>query len=95
MKWSDDCLSNGDLEPAVAGGGLRLDLWLIAPRRMSRPRSAPACSSAICISFSINLGRTISLESACEALTTVSTSNWLADVPMVAVVDAGTRSSCR
>ena len=41
------------------------------------------------MSFSISLGRTISLESACEALTTVSTSNCRTGVPMVAVVEAG------
>ena len=56
---------------------------------MSRPRSAPACSTAIRMSFSISLRRTISLESACEALTTVSTSNCLTGVPIVEVVEAG------
>ena len=33
IKWCDDCLSNGDLDPAVAGGGLRLDPRLIAPQK--------------------------------------------------------------
>src|SRR5437868_5726029 len=64
-------------------------------RRMSRPRSAPACSTAIRKSCSISLGRSISLERACEAFMTVSTSNCPADVPIVAVVDIGSRSSCR
>jgi hypothetical protein len=72
--------------PVVASASIR---GSSPRRRMSRPRSAPACSTAIRMSFSISLGRTISLESACEALTTVSTSNCPTGVPIVAVGEAG------
>ena len=44
-------------------------------RRMSRPRSAPACSSAIVIRVSMSRSSTISPETACEALTTAPMSN--------------------
>ena len=87
MKWCDDCLLDRDLDPAGAGGGLRLDPRLVAPQEDEEPPSAPACSTAIRMSFSINLSRTISLESAWEALTTVSTSNCPTGVPIVAAVE--------
>ncbi len=77
IRRRDRCLSNVYLDLAVAGDSLCLDPRLIPAERMSRPRSAPACSTAIRMSFSISLLRTISLESACEALTTVSTSSSL------------------
>ncbi len=33
VRWCDGCLSNGNLGPAVTGGGLRLDLRLVAPEK--------------------------------------------------------------
>ena len=33
IRCRDGCLSNSDLRPAVAGGGLRLDLRLITPEK--------------------------------------------------------------
>ena len=72
--------------PVLASASIRGSSPL---RRMSSPRSAPACSTAIRMSFSISLGRTISLESVCEALTTVSTSNCRTGVPMVEVDRSG------
>jgi len=33
VRWCDGCLSNGDLDSALAGRGLRLDLLLIAPEK--------------------------------------------------------------
>src|SRR6267142_1127621 len=33
VRWRDGCLSNGDLDSALAGRGLRLDLLLIAPEK--------------------------------------------------------------
>ena len=62
---------------------------------MSRPRSAPACSTASRMSVSISRASTISLDSACEALTTDSTSNCLTGVPIVAVKEAEVASSCK
>src|SRR5260370_20450315 len=38
---SDGCLSNGDLDPAVAGRGLRLDLRLIAPEKDEQTPLSP------------------------------------------------------
>lgn len=90
---ADICLSNCDLDTAMAGGGLCLDLRLVAPEKDEQTRSALACSTAIRISFSISLGSTISLEGACDALTTVSMSNCPADVPIVAMRAVGSRRS--
>ena len=59
--------------------------------RTSRPRWAPACSSAIVIRVSISRSRTISLETACEALITAPTSNCSAGAPIAAVGEASAR----
>ena len=56
---------------------------------MSRPRSAPACSTAIRSSVLMSLPRTISPDTACEALTTVPTSSCSTGAPMVAVARCG------
>jgi hypothetical protein len=84
----DGCLPNDNLDHSVGGRALRLDLsarrhW----RRTSSPLSAPACSTAIRISFSFSLGRSVSLESTCEALVAVLTSTCAADVPIVVLVN--------
>src|ERR1700738_847279 len=60
---------------------------------MSTPRSAPACSSASVIRVSTSRLRTISPETACEALTTALTSNCSMGAPKVAVGGAGADSS--
>ncbi len=64
-----------------------------SPRgRINRPRSAPACSTAMRISVSISFSKTISPETACETLITVAKSRCSTGVPMV-LVRPGTGSS--
>ena len=84
VRRRDGCLSNRNLNPARAGGG-SASIRSSPPRiRISKPRSAPAFSTAIRTSFSISVGRTISLEIACDAFTTVSTSNCPTGGPIAA-----------
>ncbi len=70
---------------AVVASASILDSAPLVPARtsMSRPRWAPAFSTAMRTSCSISRGSTISLESACDALTTVSTSSCPEDGPIV------------
>ena len=59
-------------------------------RRISRPRSAPACSIAVRMSVSISLSSTISPETACDTLITVARSRCSTGAPIVPV-GAGAR----
>ena len=94
IRRRDGCLANGNLDLARAGGGLRFDPRLAVPNQDQQTPLCPAFSTAIRTSFSISAGRAISLEIACDALTTVSTSNCPTGGPIVAE-EAGVRSSRR
>ena len=62
-----------------------------SPRgRISRPRSAPACSIAVRMSVSISFSKTISPETACETLITVARSRCSTGATIV-LVGSGSR----
>ena len=72
-----------DIDGSAGGSGFRLDPRLSSRSSSSRPRSAPACSSAIVIRVSISLSSTISPETACDALITVARSRCSTGAPIV------------
>jgi hypothetical protein len=41
VKWRYDCLSDGDLDPTVDGGGLRLDPRFISVQKDEEPPLGP------------------------------------------------------
>ena len=70
-------------------------IWGASPRtRISRPRSAPACSIAARMSLSRSLSRIISPEIACETSITVARSRFSTG-SLIVLVAPGTGSASR